>query len=216
MRYTEMVEVTGQDIFEELGQIGQFTPGQMISECGATANKLFYIREGQVRAFLLNPEGEEITLFYINAGGLCCLESLVAHPQYIVNIETVSEVTVFTISPEIFLREWVARGYSIKDLLSHFVRRILLLSDYLCCTRFHKSISRLAYILHTTYTDSRSPIYFTHDEIAGLTGMSTITVDRCLKKLEEDGAIQCGYHRINIINEKKLPEYFSHIGYGMD
>lgn len=178
MRYINMVEVSGQDIFEEAGHVRQFKAGQMIAEQGAVAERLFYIQKGQVRAFLLNPDGKEITLFYIDEGNMCCTESLVSHPHYIVNIAAVVDVTAYSIEPPVFLREWANHGYSVENLLTHFVRRILLLSDYLCCMRFQKNISRVAYLLHTTYTDSHSPISFTHDEIAGLTSISSITVKR--------------------------------------
>ena len=216
MHYSHIVDVSGQDIFDQSGQTRKFLAGQMIAERGAPANRLYYIREGQVRAFLSSPDGKDITLFYIDAGNMCCTESLITHPEYIVNIEAVSDVTVCSMDPEAFLREWEARGYSIKQLLSHFVRRILLLSDYLCCMRFNKSISRVAYFLHSTYTDGYSPVYFTHEEIAGLVGMSTITVERCLKKLEDYGVIRCEYRKITVIQEEKLTEYFSSLAYGLD
>lgn len=216
MRYNNMVEISGQDIFEQRGQVRKFRTGQLLAERGAEAQRLFYIQEGLARAFFLSPEGDEITLFYIDAGNMCCTESLVSHPKYIVSIEAVSHVTAFSIDPDTFLQEWEGRGYSVKDLLSHFVRRILLLSDYLCCMRFHKSISRLAYFLYSSCEDGQRYIYFTHSEIARLTGMSPITVNRGLKQLKEEGILQCEYQKVKIVDRRRLLEYFSSMGYVVD
>jgi len=216
MRYSNLVNISGEDIFQRNGHKKVIAAGQMIAEKGDAASSVGFIAKGQARAFCLNASGDEITLFYIASGNMICSESLVSNPSIVVSVDAFSDVELYTMDADAFLGAWFEKGYSVKELLSHFVRRVCLLSDYLCCSHFTKNEERLAYFLHSAYLDAPGEIAYTHEQISAVTGMSTVSVDRILKKLEAEQIIACKYRRIEVLDLQRLESDFHSLGYLLD
>lgn len=214
MLYDDMVEQSGKEVFEQYGQIRTFAPNQVIYERGGPAEYIYFLAEGQVRTYFLSPDGHEITLFYINANNTFCNESLIAYHRTVANVCAATEAQVWSLRAEKFLDGWLSSGFSYRDLIGHLSRRAMLLSDYLCCTRFSKSEERVAYFLYSMHSDgSADHVCYTHEQIAAMTNMSKPTVDRILKRFEEDRLISCKYGKIQICDAKGLAERFNYMGY---
>lgn len=213
MRYAGLVHNSGRDIFLEYGQKRSFLPGGMITAYEQDQNGLVFVESGEVRVFCSNSSGEEITLFYMDAGNIVSLQAAIGQKTALVNVDAVTEVTAYFLDSDIFIRHWMDRGYSIQDLLAHYVQRITLLSDYLCCAHFSTNEARLAYFLHSAHTATDRPITYSRDQIAAVTGMSRVSVDRILKMLENNGVIRCGYKRIDVLDASRLEAYFGTVGY---
>lgn len=216
MRYSEIVSISGSDIFKRHGLKKILPAGKLVAERGLPADRVAFIAGGRVRAFCLNSAGDEITLFYIDSGNMICTEALISHPSIITSLDAFTEVELYTMEADQFLNAWFETGHSVKALLAHFVRRILLLSDYLCCAHFTKNKERLAYFLHSARMDAAGSVAYTHKQIAAITGMSTVSVYRILKKLEEDEVIACKYRRIEVIDAGRLKNLFNSLGYLAD
>lgn len=216
MRYSDLVKRDGRDIFVKYGQKKFYPAGSILLERGQPINSVIFISKGQVRTFCSNSSGDEVTIFYVDMNSLVGLESTISHETAIVSIAAVTDVELYTLEADSFLKYWIEAGYSIKELLEHFVRRIILLSDYLCCTHFTGNEARLAYFLHSVYTDTQRPILLTHEQIAAVTSMSSVSVTRILKTFENDEAIVCKYKKIRVTNAEKLQKYFNTLGYLID
>ena len=52
-------------IFFHYGKLKSYPPNKMILIKGDVADKIAFIKSGQVRAVVINPDGDEITLFYL-------------------------------------------------------------------------------------------------------------------------------------------------------
>lgn len=213
MRYTKLVTNTGRDIFAQYGQKRRYHAGGLISEYGALQNCLIFVSKGEVRAFCSNSSGDEITLFYLHEDSIVSLQASIELSTAPVSIDAVTDVEAYFLDADIFINRWMEKGYSVKDLLAHYVRRIVLLSDYLCCTHFSTNEARLAYFLHSTHTDTDATITYSRDQIAAVTGMSRVSVDRILKLFESDGVIKCGYKKIDVKDPERLEKYFGTVGY---
>ena len=133
-----------------------------------------------------------------------------------VSVSAMAAVEAYTLPPERFLGLWQERQLPLQDLIAHYVQRITLLSDYICCAHFQEADQRVAYFLFTCCAGSRADIRYTHEQIAAVTGISRVTVSRILSRFRKAGIIAQDYRRIRILDARRLSEVFSSLGYFLD
>ena len=172
--------------------------------------------QGQLRTFCLGPSGDEISLFYLGPGNLFGSSALVYHAKVMVSVSAISPAEVYLLAADRFWKLWQEHGYPPQDLMAHFVRRITMLSDYICCSHFLEDDKRVAYFLHTCCASSGPSIPYTHEQIAAITGMSRVSVTRILKQFREAGILRQSYRRIEILAPQRLSEVFASLGYFLD
>ena len=133
-----------------------------------------------------------------------------------VSLSAVTDAEACLLPADRFWARWAEAGGTPQDLLTHFVRRIAMLSDYLCCAHFTEDDKRVAYFLHTCCAASGPVIPYTHEQIAAVTGMSRISVTRILRRFRRlassgrpTGASRCCSHT-------GLLEVFGSLGYFLD
>ena len=96
----------------------------MILIKGDVADKIAFIKSGQVRAVVINPDGDEITLFYLSKGDMFGSDSLVPNPVVVVNVETITPCELYVLPAKQFLEIWQTHNYPIQELLAHYLKRI--------------------------------------------------------------------------------------------
>ena len=128
------------------------------------------------------------------------------HAKVMVSVSAISPAEVYLLAADRFWKLWQEHGYPPQDLMAHFVRRITMLSDYICCSHFLEDDKRVAYFLHTCCASSGPSIPYTHEQIAAITGMSRVSVTRILKQFREAGILRQSYRRIEILAPQRLSE----------
>ena len=100
---------------------GQLTAQQQAALCGGAFSRkvgkreimhsgdadctgLLLVQSGQLRAFMLSPEGREITLYRLFQRDLCLLSAscMMRSIQFAVTIETDKETQLWVIPPEVY------------------------------------------------------------------------------------------------------------------
>ena len=138
------------------------------------------------------------------------------HAKVMVSVSAISPAEVYLLAADRFWKLWQEHGYPPQDLMAHFVRRITMLSDYICCSHFLEDDKRVAYFLHTCCASSGPSIPYTHEQIAAITGMSRVSVTRILKQFREAGILRQSYRRIEILAPQRRSEVFASLGYFLD
>lgn len=190
--------------------------GRLLLEKGMPATYVGFLTRGRAQTFCLNPDGEEIPLFYLDADSMFGTEALIAHPQVIVSVGSISPVEFYVLSPDLFLKLWQERKLPLQELIAHFVQRITLLSDYICCSHFLKGDQRVAYFLYACCTSSGDIIPYTHEQLAAVTGMSRVSVSRILRQFQQAGIIRQEYRRIQVLEPQRLSAIFHALGYFLE
>ncbi len=203
-------------IFFHYGTLKSFPANKMILIKGDVADKIAFIKSGQVRAVVINPDGDEITLFYLSKGDMFGSDSLVPNPVVVVNVETITPCELYVLPAKQFLEIWQTHNYPIQELLAHYLKRISLLSDYICCSHFANAKQRIAYFLHSSTKIYGRTISFTNEQVAAITGVNRISVNRILNSFAQEGIVRLEYKKISILNEAKLIEIFNALGYFLD
>lgn len=89
-------------IFFHYGKLKSYPPNKMILIKGDVADKIAFIKSGQVRAVVINPDGDEITLFYLGKGDMFGSDSLVPNPVVVVNVETITPCELYVLPAKQF------------------------------------------------------------------------------------------------------------------
>ena len=142
------------ELFVKYGVRRQYRSGEVLLEKGALSAQAGFLVKGQLRTFCLGPSGDEISLFYLGPGNLFGSSALVYHAKVMVSVSAISPAEVYLLAADRFWKLWQEHGYPPQDLMAHFVRRITMLSDYICCSHFLEDDKRVAYFLHTCCASS--------------------------------------------------------------
>lgn len=205
-----------RDIFIRYGVRRSYHPGEVLEQKGDAGLQAGFLVEGHIRAFCLSPNGDEISLFYLGPDNLFSSNALVYYPEVMVSLSALSPATAYLLPADRFWMHWRELGYPPQDLMAHFIRRITLLSDYICCCHFLEDDKRVAYFLYTCCQTSGQVIPYTHEQIAAVTGMSRVSVTRILKRFRQEGILRQSYHRIEVLDPGRLMEVFGALGYFLD
>lgn len=216
MQGDERITPRVKELFTEYGVRRTFEAGEIFQEKGARADRLFFLVKGQARTFCLGPAGDEISLFYLGPDNLVGNEALMPRARVMVSVAAITAVEAYTLPPERFLRLWQDKGLPLQELLTHYVQRIALLSDYICCAHFQEADQRVAYFLYACCDGSGTDVRYTHEQIAAVTGTSRVTVSRILSRFRRAGIIAQDYRRIRVLDARRLSEVFSSLGYFLD
>ena len=216
MQKRRLITPRVKEIFVKYGVKRSLAAGELLVEKGNRANRVFFLVKGQVRTFCLSPAGDEISLFYLGPGSLIGNEALMMNPNVLVSVAAISRAEVYTMPPEQFLRLWKEKDLPLQDLIAHYVQRIALLSDYICCSHFQDGDKRVAYFLYTCCASSGPVVRYTHEQIGAITGISRVSVSRILGRFRRAGIISQDYRRIQVLNPQGLSGVFSSLGYFLD
>lgn len=205
------------EIFKLYGHVHTFSSKEIIFQKNSdNVNEIYYVSKGRVRAYCLNKQGNEITLFYINENHLIGIESIANILIRKVNVDSLTDTILYSIKADVLLEKCIKNKISLENLMEFFITKVTMLSDYICCSRFLKSDEKLAYFLYSTCVREGSVISYTHEQIASVTDMNRVSVSRLLRSFVKAGLISQHYKEITVLNKEGLAEIFNSLGYFLD
>lgn len=181
----------------------RYKKGEIIHRGKGECNGIMIVEEGQLRPFIVSPEGREITLFRVREGELClmtasCLLDAIATD---IMVEAVKETEVLQIPypvlsalmkahMELELYLYKCANEKFSDML-WFLQQVL----------FFSADQRVAGFLLQEGTDTLS---YTHEEIAKLIGTAREVVSRILKYMEEEDLVKLSRGKVTILDRAGL------------
>ena len=205
-----------EKIFLQYGTLKTYPANKLVVVKGDVANKIAFIKSGQVRAVVSSPDGDEITLFYLGKGNIFGSDSLVPDPIVVVDVETITPCELYVLPAKQFLEIWQSHNYPLQELVAHYMKRVSLLSDYICCSHFVNAKQRVAYFLHSSSKIHGKTISLTNEQIAAVTGVNRISVNRILNSFAAEEIVQLEYKKIVVLKVERLVEIFNALGYFLD
>ncbi len=200
-------------IFEEYGEKAHYEAGRRIMVKGTPAEQVWYICSGTTRAYHTNLEGDEITLFFVSAENIIGLESIVAGNTYLNECDAVTAMDVLILRSSRFMQLWYEKRYPMEELYERFIKRFILLQDHICCTHYRDGNQKVAYLLYSQCMQSGVNIPYSQDQIAVITGINRVSVNRILNYFAKEGIISLGYRKIRVIDPERLVKLFNSVGY---
>ena len=192
-----------KEIFDSISYTRKFSKGSIIYHQGDYASSFYYLKKGKVRVYMTSPDGVEHTLSTASSGEILGEAAFFDKMPRISSANALSNIEVAVINEEAMLT--LTRKYPklALELLNLQATRIRQLSSQLDAMTFLKADERIAKVLLQN-TDVNNEVSLTHEEIAGATGVTRVTVSKILRSFKEKGLVNTEYRRIIVLDIDKL------------
>ncbi len=178
---------------------------EMILLEGESADNLYFVASGVVKAFKTSTEGREQILNIVRPGDSFNDVPIFDGGPNPVSVQAMGPVLLYGIKKhdmEVILRNHPQTALNVIKVLARRVRHLLSLVEDLS---FKRVISRVAKILlENIGGETAGRARLTQQEMAAMAGTAREVVGRSLRALEEEGAIKLDRHRIVIANREAL------------
>jgi len=179
--------------------------GALMFDTGHACQALPLVLSGSIRVFKRAESGREISLYRVRQGELCivtisCLLGADAYPATGV-AET--EVTAIALPRPLFLRLTETHPPFRQAVFHLFAERLSGLMQLVEEVSFRKLYQRLAALLA-----ARAPLILgSHQQLADELGSVREIVSRLLKSFEEQGWLNLGRERVEVLAPEALRDY---------
>ena len=149
---------------------------------------LMMLVEGRIRAYLLSPDGREITLFSLHDQSICIFSALSLFNQISFQVFLTSDCRSRVLVVNMSIMEQLMRNNLYFRCFAYelIAERFNLVMDSVQWILFHGLEKRLAVFLVAEYDrHGKTHIHLTHDYIARYIGTSRERVTKTLKKLND-------------------------------
>lgn len=183
------------------------TKGSYLKDSDTLCVGLFFVIKGQLRAFIRNDDGKEITLFRLLEqdgcilGASCSLKDISFDIHFYAEEETKILIVPSALYKSLQENVPAVKDFSLSMMATRFSEVMWIIEQF----AFHSIDKRLANALLTfsTLQDS-DEINVTHEELAMQIGSAREVVSRTLKYFEQEGYVQLLRKKVHIINRKQL------------
>ncbi|MDU1909797.1 Crp/Fnr family transcriptional regulator [Fusobacterium sp.] len=165
------------------------------------------IKKGELRVYILSPEGREVTLYRLGEKETCLLTAscILKNITFSIMVDAETDSKVFLISSAAF-KELKNKNIQVEsftnDIMNCHFSETMWAMEQILFTSFDK---RLAFFLLEQSKEKESEILnFTHEYIAKNLGSAREVVSRMLKYFQTEGIVSLSRGSIIIKNKKKL------------
>ncbi len=174
--------------------------GTVIHNGSLDCTGLLLVQSGQLRAYILSPEGREITIYRLFERDLCLFSAscMMRSIQFEIIIEAEKNTQMLVIPPEIY------KGIMEESApLSNFTNEVM-------ATRFSEVMwksfdKRLAgFLLEEAAIEGTDLLKITHETIGNHMGNPREVVTRMLRYFQSEGMVKLSRGTVEISDRKKL------------
>ena len=165
------------------------------------------VKSGQLRVYMISPEGKEITLYNLNPYEVCMLSAacILNNIRFDVMVDAEKDSEVYLINPysykELKDKNIVVERFTNSVINESFSEAMWLMEQVL----FMSFDKRLAIFLLEQAESSKNDILnLTHDYIAKNMGTAREVVSRMLKYFQTENMVSLSRGAISLVDKKKL------------
>lgn len=177
-----------RDLFFAHAKRVHFLKGEILFWQGDMCGGILYIQAGSVKVYIQNEEGDEITLYTLEAGEQCIVNtsSAISLTPALGSAVTLSNVQGYMLeSKEVKKLMKLSSAYQ-EYMFSLFALKLTSLATLVEDIKFKPLKQRVLAFLKTK---NQNEIQITHEKIAQYLGTSRVVISRILKELEKEGSL---------------------------
>jgi CRP/FNR family cyclic AMP-dependent transcriptional regulator len=175
---------------------------QILFDAGEAATDFFQVESGQIKMYILNPEGQEFTQGVFQAGESFGEPALLGNFVYPSSAMCIADGQVWRLPKPEFI-ELLKNNFELHLKLDHVLcNRLQYKSMILTEISSHDPEHRLGTIMKyfkakvQPATTGKMIVPFTRQQLADMTGLRVETVIRTIKRMEKEGKIELSGHKI--------------------
>lgn len=184
-----------------------FSKGELVHEGGLGCTGLLLVEFGQLRAFILSPEGQEVSIYRLLEGDICLLSAscIFRSIHFEVNIEAEKESRVRVVPAELYHRlmeESIPLANFTNELMASRFSEVMWLMEQIL---WHSMDRRLAgYLLERSALDGSDTLTVTHEQIARDLGTAREVVTRMLRYFKSEGFVRLSRGNLSLADPAGL------------
>jgi len=165
---------------------------------GDTCKDILFLTDGSVRVYRLHESGQEITLYFLEAGEQCNvnLNSAFTDTPAVGTAVSVSELKGYMLPAHLVKQLYTTEPAYQQFVFELFALRLESMAGLVEDVRFKKLDHRLLDWLHE---QDENPISTTHEKVASHLGTSREVISRLLKEFEHNGILKLHRGKIEVL-----------------
>ena len=168
---------------------------------------MLLVRSGQLRAYLLNDEGREITITRFFEMDICLFSASCVMPnmQYDIFIEAEKDTELWVIPACLYqnlMDESLAIAKYSHDLITNHFSELMWLMEQIMWRSFDKRLA--AFLLEECAVEGTNSLKITHEKIANHMGTAREVVTRMLRYFQSEGMVKLTRGTVMLTDKKKL------------
>ncbi len=168
---------------------------------------LFLITTGPLRAYILSPEGREITIYRLFPRDMCLFSasSIMRSIQFEITIEAEKITTFLLIPPDIY-KEIMEQSAPLSNFTNEVMATrfsdVMWLIEQIMWKSFDKRLA--AFLTEEAAIEGTPCLQITHEAIGNHLGNPREVVTRMLKYFQNEGMVKLSRSMIEIADEARL------------
>lgn len=190
---------------------GIYAKGQIVYTEGTYASGIFCIKQGTIKEYRTNQNGQEKILHLSKTGDILGYEAMLTNTCYGVTAEALEETKLCFISSATFHEMLEAEGNlcaSMMKMMSHELLHTKEKIAELALKSVRERVAQTLLELRETYgskeDNSILELPLTREGLAQIVGAAPENVIRMLSEFKRDNLITMSYHHIKLMNIPKL------------
>lgn len=196
---------TEPELVEEIMKVGfihEVEEGEILIDIGETIVDMPLLIAGSIKIIREDEEGNEMFLYYVNAGNTCAASLTSGFGNQKSTIRAiVEERATFLAIPVKFMDAWMAKYPSWRNFIlntyNNKFEEVLKVVDLLAFKRMDDRITK--YLQEKAQLHHSKIVKLSHQEIAIDLNTSREVVSRILKQMEKSGQIRIGRGQLELL-----------------
>ncbi len=170
---------------------------------------LLLIQSGQLRAYILSPEGREITIYRLFERDLCLFSAscIMRSIQFEIIIEAEKDTDFLLIPPELYkgiMEESAPLANFTSEVMATRFSDVMWLIEQIMWKSFDKRLA--AFLLEEAAIEGSNTLKITHEIIGNHLGNPREVVTRMLKYFQNEGMVRLSRGTVELVDKQKLEQ----------
>ncbi|MEZ4825105.1 MAG: Crp/Fnr family transcriptional regulator [Bacteroidia bacterium] len=201
---THFPQLSHPDLIKEIAKVGvlkTYEAGDVMMDYGSYIRMVPLVLDGWIKVMREGEDGNELFLYYLNAGDACSMSftCCMMEKQSVIRTTAEEKTTIIGI-PVRYAEEWMGRYANWRNfVMLSYDNRMFELVKTIDNIAFRKMDERLLdYLQKKASVAGTNEVQATHQEIANDLNASREAISRLLKQLETLGQVQLGRNKITL------------------
>ena len=191
----------------ELSDFRKVASGTLLHDGSPDCLGMILVRSGQLRAYLLNDEGREITICRFFEMDICLFSASCVMPnmQFDILIEAEKDTELWVIPACLYknlMDESIAVANYSHNLIANHFSELMWLMEQIMWKSFDKRLA--AFLLEESAVEGSGELKITHEKIANHMGTAREVVTRMLRYFQSEGLVKLTRGTVVLTDPKGL------------
>ena len=198
-----------QERLTSVTDLQKIKKGTVIHDGSPECKGMVVVKSGQLRAYLLNDEGREITITRFFEMDICLFSASCVMPNMMfdVFIEAEKDTEIWVIPACLYqnlMDESLPLSTYSRDLITNHFSEVMWLMEQIMWRSFDKRLA--GFLVEESRIEETDCLKITHEKIAAHLGTAREVVTRMLRYFQSDGMVKLTRGTVELTNRKALEQ----------